>query len=238
MNSLAQTTTTPAPADPQLQVLPPPDAPPETRASKPRSRNGKIARLPFLERDMVNRMLRDNIPHSDIRNALDNYGFQVTLRNISNWKTRGGYAEWCAQQDSALSNHLLQDNLLSHLRTHDATALPEIGLQLAATSLSQFFLKSETQAQLAAEPGKFAPAISAICRLSRHLHTLQKYRDESAKELGYKYNPERLRREDEQAVELTREVFSAASIGDKPGDPTIPRRNYIPKEGYIPTQPD
>src|SRR5437868_21683 len=35
-----------------------------------RTRNGKIARLPHPVRDMVNRMLRNNIPHSKIAEAL------------------------------------------------------------------------------------------------------------------------------------------------------------------------
>src|SRR5438874_12196296 len=36
------------------------------RASSPHIRNGKIARLPKLERDMVNRMLFNNIPYAKI----------------------------------------------------------------------------------------------------------------------------------------------------------------------------
>src|SRR5947209_4207042 len=39
---------------------------PLSRASKPHGRNGKIARLPKLERDMVNRMLFNNIRHAKI----------------------------------------------------------------------------------------------------------------------------------------------------------------------------
>ena len=53
-------------------------------------RKGKIARLPKLERDMVNRMLQNNVPQDRIVAALDDLGIRVTLRNISNWKTRGG----------------------------------------------------------------------------------------------------------------------------------------------------
>src|SRR5438552_1947332 len=50
-----------------------------------RIRNGKIARLTFIERDMVNRMLRDNIPYEKIVGALDEHGTRVTERNVSNW---------------------------------------------------------------------------------------------------------------------------------------------------------
>src|SRR6059058_5762274 len=94
---------------PQLQVLPAPKA-------RPRARNGKIARLPYPERDMVNRMLWNNIPYSIIVGALEEHGIRVTERNVSNWKTRGGYKEWCAEQEQALEIRLLQDNLTDHLR--------------------------------------------------------------------------------------------------------------------------
>ena len=67
-----------------------------------RPRNGKIAHLPKPERDLVNRMLANNLPHSKIVEALDDCGFHATVRNISNWKTRGGYKEWCAAQSHAL----------------------------------------------------------------------------------------------------------------------------------------
>ena len=66
--------------------------------------------------------------------------------------------------------------------------------------------------------------------LSRHIHALQKYRDDSAKELGYKDNPKRVRREEEKAIEITREVYSAAKLGETIHKPDIPRHNFIPKQ--------
>ena len=204
---------------PQLEILP-----------RKLTRNGKIARLPYLERDMVNRMLRDNIPHPEIVEALQEHGIRVKARNISNWKTRGGYREWCEAQDVALQTRLLQDNLTDSLRKSDAGQIPEVGLQLAATHLSRHFFKPETQDQLATNPDKSARAISALCRLARHIHVFQKYRDDSSKELGYKYNPGRIRRQDEKDVESTREIYCAADLGERPGDPIKPGRNFIPKE--------
>jgi hypothetical protein len=196
------------------------------------SRNGKIARLPYQIRDMVNRMLRNNIAHSKIVGALDEHGITVTQRNVSNWKTRGGYREWCAQQDLALETHLAQDNLIGHLRTTDATQLSEVGLQLAATQLSQLFLKQGASEQLAADPDKFATAINALCRLNRQLYRLQKYRDDSARELGYKHNPERIKRETEEDLECTRNVYSSFIPKNAPIDPEVPHRNFIPKNPY------
>jgi len=178
---------------------------------------------------MVNRMLRNNVPYPKILDALEEHGIRVTQRNISNWKTRGGYKEWCLEQDRALETRLLQDNLLEHLRKNDAGQLPEVGLQLAASHLSQFFAKPETQKQLAADPEKFSSTIAILCRLARQLLSLQKYRDDTAKELGSKYNPERIKREEEQEIETTRQVYSAAKLGETIDEPDIPHRNYIPR---------
>jgi len=192
-------------------------------------RNGKIARLPYLERDMVNRMLRNNIPYAKIVEALREHDIRVTERNVSNWKTRGGYNDWRLEQDRALETHVLQDNLSEHLRRNDATMLPEVGLQLAATNLSQYFLKSDTQRQLASDPEKHARAITILCRLARQIHHLQKYRDDSARELGSRYDPELLKRQAEKEVETTRNIYSAEKLGESINDFDTPHRNYVPR---------
>ena len=76
---------------------------------RPRARNGKVARLSYLERDMVNRMLRNNISYANIVDALEEHDIRITERNVSNWKTRGGYKEWCIEQDRALEVRLQQE---------------------------------------------------------------------------------------------------------------------------------
>ena len=155
----------------------------------------------------------------------------MRVATATNWKTRGGYRDWCIAQDRALETRLLQDNLLEQLRKNDASQLAEVGLQLAATELSQFFLKSETQQQLTTDPEKCSRSIAILCRLARQIHNLQKYRDETAKELGYKYNPERIKRQDEKAVEITRGIYSAARLGETIHERNTPHRNFIPRPG-------
>lgn len=204
-----------------------------TRASRPKARRGKIARLPYAVRDMINRMLRNNIAHSTIVEALDEHNIKVTERNVSNWKTRGGYRDWCIEQDRALETRLLQDNLTEHLRTNDASQLPEVGLQLAATQLSQIFLQPNIQQQLISDPDKYARTIGILCRLARQIHNLQKYRDDAAKELGSEHNPERIRRETERALEITRDTYSSFIPENAPVDPEVPHRNFIPKNGDL-----
>jgi hypothetical protein len=250
MTAQSQTNPSPVPqrqSSPQtldLKLLPAPavqqSTNPSTESAKPstnplihsprrRARNGRVARLPYVERDMVNRMIRDRIPDKKISGALEEHGYTVTPRNISNWRTRGGFKEWNIEMERALETRLLQDNLTEHLRKNDASQLSEVGLQLAATQLSQFLVSPEGQKQLATDPQAYFRTVACLCRIATQLQNLQKYRDDSAKELGHQYNPEHIKREYEQGVEKTREIYSAASLGECPHDPIIPRRNYMPK---------
>ena len=130
-----QVTPQPETASTDLALLStPPDSPPPSTESPPApialprksGRNGKIARLPYLARDMVNRMLRNNIPYSQIVAALALHKILVTARNVSNWKTRGGFQECCREQDRALEAPLLQDNLIEFLpRNSDLPMTPD-----------------------------------------------------------------------------------------------------------------
>jgi hypothetical protein len=212
---------------PALRTEPAPVHPPSPRKI---TRNGKIAHLPFLERDMVNRMLFNHVGHSKIVEALAEHDFRVTQRNVSNWKTRGGYREWRLAQDQALQLQLRQDNLTGYLRKHDASQVPEVGLQLGATQLSEFLLRPEAEQLLATDPEKYAKTIATLCRLTSQIHALQKYRDDSAKELGRSYNPERVQREAQAEIELTRSLYSAEKLGRSAQEADTPHHNYLPKD--------
>jgi hypothetical protein len=225
----------PAEAEPAARSTPPPAFCAEPAPALPPSprritRNGKIAHLPFLERDMVNRMLFNHVGHAKIVDALEEHGFRVTQRNVSNWKTRGGYQEWRLAQDHALQLRLRQDNLTEYLRKHDASQVPEVGLQLGATQLSEFLLRPEAEQLLATDPEKYAKTIATLCRLTSQIHALQKYRDDSAKELGRSYNPERVQREAQAEIELTRSLYSAKKLGRSAQEADIPHHNYLPKD--------
>ncbi len=184
----------PATSAPQLTVLPLPAAP--TQSPNPKRtvrRNGTIARLPKLERDMVNLMLRDGVPYSNIVGALDEIGYRATQRNVSNWKTRGGYREWCLEQDHAVENRLGQDNLTDFLRDENASQLAEVGLEAAATHFSELLLKPEARQLLESDPDKYMRAVTLLCRLGREIQHFQKYRDDCAKSLGTEHNPDHIK---------------------------------------------
>ena len=196
-----------------------------------RTRNGKVARLPKPYRDMVNSMLRNNIPHDRIVGALEEVGLKVTRRNISNWKTRGGYREWCLAEDQAVALHLHQDNMLALLRRNNATELSEIGLQFAAMRLSEFFLSPQAPELLATNPEEYHRRLADLARVNAEIQRVQKYRDDSAKAAGWKHDPERKRRETEKDLEQVRDTFSSTHNPDAPArNPSAPHRNFIPKD--------
>lgn len=200
---------------------------PRLSTCRSRPRLGKVARLPKPQRDLVNRMLRNGLPYHKIVGALDELGVQVTERNISNWKTCGGYREWCLAHDHALNLHLHQDNMAAFLRRRDATDAPEVGLQISATRLSEFFLTPQAAELLASNPDEYHHRAAQLARLTAQLHQLQKYRNDSAAKAGSKYDPVLDRLESEEDLESVRKAYSSAH-GQKSSDPSIPHRNFLP----------
>ena len=222
---------TPLPEPPaeDSTALTAPASPPH-ESKKPR--NGKIARLPKGLRDMVNRMLFRNVPQENIAAALDDCGIKVTQRNISNWRTRGGYREWRLAQEHAHRLRVQQDNLVDLVRRHDASDLPEVGLQAAATHLSLFLLTPAAQELLASNPREYERRVTMLARISAQVKALQQYRDDSARKLSSKYDPERVRRDADRELAILQECFTAA-IPEGPADELIPHRNELPD----PTKP-
>jgi hypothetical protein len=81
-------------------------------------------------------MLFNHVPQENIVEALAEIGIKVTQRNISNWKTRGGYREWCLAQEYAIQLHNHQDNLLDTVRRHDGSELRQyLGCWAAVSAL-------------------------------------------------------------------------------------------------------
>jgi hypothetical protein len=213
-------------APPRTSAPPPLDATPEPRPADRQPhharRTGRIARLPKLHRDMVNRMLTNGIPYKNIVQALAQEGFTVTERKTSNWAT-GGHLKWRLQQDLLLQHRLDQDQLLDRLRSDDATDLPEVGLQAAATRLSQILLDKAARAEdIEASLPAFAQMVNLLCRLTRQIAVLQKNRDDSHRALGKAHDPARLKALEREAAIKAERYYSdpPADAGlEKPAEP-------------------
>ena len=171
------------------------NARPLPKLAQPRKirRHGRVASLPKLQRDMVNRMLWNGVPYKNISVAIGEAGFTITERNISNWAT-GGYLEWRLEQEAVLQNRLNQDHLVDFLRRDDAQELPEVGLQAAATRLSQLLLQKLAHAE---DPEShiegYTKLIDLLCRLNREIAATQKSRDDSRRSLGPEHDPARIK---------------------------------------------
>jgi hypothetical protein len=186
-------------------------------------RRGRIARLPKLHRDMVNRMLWNGVPYKNIVAALQEVGFNVIERNISNWAS-GGYLEWRFEQDALLENRLNQDYLLDHLRRDDASDLSEVGLQAAATRLSQILLQKAARAEnVEANLDSFSQMVDILSRLNREIGLLQKQRDDSRRTLGPAHDAARIKNEEQKsALELERDYSDPDDPDSGLGSPAVP----------------
>jgi len=174
--------------------LPPPTQPRKIR------RNGRVASLPKHQRDMVNRMIMNGAPYRNIVAALSESDFTVTERNISNWAT-GGYLEWRMEQEHVLQNRLDQDHLVDFLRRDDAAELPEVGLQAAATRLSQVLLQKLSRADdPEAHIDNYSRMVDLLCRLNREIAATQKFRDDSRRTLGKHHDPALVKNHEELEI--------------------------------------
>jgi len=75
--------------------------------------------------------------------------------------------------------------------------------------------------------------VDMLCRLSTHIQSLQKDRDQGVNKAAIRGTSEHLKREDEKAVDETRQAYTA-KMGNGPRDPNIPHRNELPKRDELP----
>jgi len=194
-------------------------------------RNGAVACLPKVQRDMVNRMIWNAIPYKNIVAALDEEGYTVTDRNISNWATRGGYLEWSLAQEHVLQNRLDQDQMLDFLRRDDAPELPEVGLQAAATRLSQVLLQKLARADdPEAHLDNYSKLVELLVRLNREIGATQKQRDDARRTLGREYDPVLV-----QDVEQISAIENERFYSNPPADSDLPKPANPPALPPIPT---
>jgi hypothetical protein len=185
-------------------------------------RKGRIAALPKLQRDMVNRMIWNGVPYKNIVEALHELCFSVTERNISNWAT-GGYLEWRLDQEIVLQNRLDQDSMLDHLRRDTASELPEVGLQAAATRLSQILVQKTANAEnVEADLGSFSKMVDVLCRLNREITALQEHRDNSRRSLGRHNDPNRIKHSDQESAIQMERFYSNPPPDSKLSKPAEP----------------
>src|SRR5436309_1451661 len=197
-------------------------APKHSEGGRKIRRNGRIACLPKVQRDLVNHMLWNGVPYKNIVAALDEADFTVTERNISNWAT-GGYLEWSLAQEHVLQNRLDQEHMLDFLRRDDAPELPEVGLQAAATRLSQVLLQKLARGEdPEAHLENYSKLIDLLVRLNREITVIQKQRDDARRTLGREYDPVRVKEQDQIEAIHNERFYSNPPPDSRLSKPSVP----------------
>ena len=129
-----------------------------------------------------------------------------------------------------LQNRLDQDHLVDNLRREDASELPEVGLQAAATRISQILVqKTACAADVEANIGTFSEMVDVLCRLNREIAIMQKQSDDSRRTLGPAYASARVKNEDQLAAIEFERFYS-----NPPADSTLAKPSEPP---FLPPEP-
>jgi len=121
---------------------------PHSQPPPPRTRTGKIARLPLDLREEVNEMLRSGDTYQEIALKLAEHGIgDINASNISNWK-HGGYVDWLREQQETERSITLPFALERCTRNIQLDRLQQNALIIATGQLSQIINRFDVQRAL------------------------------------------------------------------------------------------
>jgi hypothetical protein len=145
-----------------------------------RRRRGKVARLPDKLRQVVNVMLRDGVPYSQIIEKLSKRGHRLQYHNLSRWFT-GGYQEWLQGQAGLDEIRLKLDFASNLLRLDDTDVFNEATLRVAVARLYNLVLDFDPtvlKQALPNAPGAYSRILNSLCKLTEGALKLERHRDE------------------------------------------------------------
>jgi hypothetical protein len=116
-----------------------------TLTTHSRRRTGKIARLPRKLRELINHLLDEGTPYTQIITALQQsteplLPYSISVRNISNWHD-GGYQDWVQHQEQLQLAAAKFDLALKLARGEHSVALEELPVHLATVRICEFLSK-------------------------------------------------------------------------------------------------
>lgn len=143
-------------------------------------RTGKIARLPFDVRTMVNTMLRDGAPYAAvIQFIFTTANVEVNEQNITNWK-EGGHQDWLQEQERLADMQSKREFAMEIVKQNDGSKLHEANLHLAASQIYDVLTDFDPQRLkdlLEEAPENYANIVNALGKLSKSNIEVQKYKD-------------------------------------------------------------
>jgi len=162
-----------------LHPVPPAAPTPEPSTPKTR-RNGKIARLPFKLRELINLMLRDGLPYSAIIQKLAEHGHALNHDNLSRWFA-GGHRDWL-QEQAYLDEIRLKLNFASDiLRQDNSNVFNEATLRIAVTRMYNLLMDFDPavlKQSLSTAPGIYARLLNSLTNLTDAALKLERNRAE------------------------------------------------------------
>ena len=162
-----------------LEPLPEPEPQPKV----PRRPRSKIGRMPKSLRDQLNQMLQDGVPYEDIRQKLGEPGQSLTIDNISEWRTKGGYEDWVREQFWR-EEMLARTEAFSPIIEDDPSQLPLAGLQMSLVQICEQLRDlgpGARSGQFENHADKYLRMLNSLARISKTLLAVQEFRNAAAK---------------------------------------------------------
>jgi hypothetical protein len=134
-------------------------------------RNGKIARLPKSDRDMINRMIDDNLPYGVIIDELGESGEGLNPQNFTNWR-QGGYQDHLKQQaliERSRAQMEFAADMLKETGPNAAGQLLQTCNVVAATQMLDVIVDHGTDAlkkMIIEKPLAYLTLLNTLCNMS------------------------------------------------------------------------
>jgi hypothetical protein len=114
-------------------------------------------------------MIQDGVPYKDIKEQLGEHGAALTEDNISEWKTRGGYETWVAEQFYLDEMRARLDFASELVNKHNSQLLDQASLRIAILRLFNLlsdFDPAVLKPKMADHPGTYTRLLNALCKLT------------------------------------------------------------------------
>ena len=150
-------------------------------------RTGKIARLPYEVRTVVNMKLRDGRPYAEIIDylAAEGQGRDFNDQNLTNW-SQGGHQDWLKEQGRLEEMKAKREFAMEIVKQNDGSKLHEANLHLAASQIYDVltdFDPERLKSLLDEKPENYAIIANSLAKLSKGAIEIQKYKDANERAL-------------------------------------------------------
>lgn len=148
-----------------------------------RRRRSKIFRLPKTVRDQLNQMLDDGVPYLDIKAKLGDDAPDITLDNISDWKSEGGYSDWLEENRWRDALRIRLETLSEPVTDIDPARLSLTGLQMSLAQVCEQLRDlgpGVRKEQFENNADKYLRMLNTLSRLTKTMLALQQHRQPAA----------------------------------------------------------